>query len=97
MLNLSFRTPRNRLIPFITSLPPSAELLPLIQTIDPDYIFEFWSRDLAAMMSWIKVNFEPLAHNDSSDTYPENSFSTRRVAQTLGRLQLHGIRHDNSV
>ncbi|KAE9393514.1 hypothetical protein BT96DRAFT_1022991 [Gymnopus androsaceus JB14] len=49
-------SPLYRLIPFITSLPPSAELLPLIQAMNPDYIFRL--QELEMMIPWMK-NIHP--------------------------------------
>ncbi|KAF7331141.1 putative nwd2 protein [Mycena sanguinolenta] len=48
------RCPQN-FIPFITSLPPSAELCPLIACLDLDYIFAQESRNLESMLCWLKM------------------------------------------
>ncbi|KAE9385606.1 hypothetical protein BT96DRAFT_575067 [Gymnopus androsaceus JB14] len=46
------KSPKGDLILFITSLPPSAELLPLIQAMNPDYIFEL--QELEMMIPWLE-------------------------------------------
>ncbi|KAF9077700.1 hypothetical protein BDP27DRAFT_1441740 [Rhodocollybia butyracea] len=51
---LNSRSLPGRPIPFITSLPPSAELLPLIRNVNPDYITEFWPEPLEKMLTWMK-------------------------------------------
>jgi hypothetical protein len=51
-----------RLIPFIVSLPPSAELRPLLGLMNPDYIFRLeYEPNLRPMISWLKVSFGPFA------------------------------------
>ncbi|KAJ7907995.1 hypothetical protein B0H13DRAFT_1617931, partial [Mycena leptocephala] len=57
MTYICSRSPLQALVPFITSLPPTAKLLSVIPTLNPDYIFEFSQRDREAMLSWIKVSF----------------------------------------
>ncbi|KAE9391294.1 hypothetical protein BT96DRAFT_311649 [Gymnopus androsaceus JB14] len=68
------RSSENLLIPFITSLPPSVELLPLIQAMNPDYIFEL--EKLEMLIPWMEVSFIPFSVHDDSDMHLENSSST---------------------
>ncbi|KAF8145723.1 hypothetical protein K438DRAFT_540991 [Mycena galopus ATCC 62051] len=42
------------LIPFLISLPPSTELLALIQVMNPDYIFG-WNRAVDSLLPWLKA------------------------------------------
>ncbi|KAJ7804867.1 hypothetical protein B0H14DRAFT_1610536 [Mycena olivaceomarginata] len=48
------QSPRWGLIPFITSLPPSADLLSLIQLMNPDYVLEICEDAGCHMLSWLK-------------------------------------------
>ncbi|KAF7372807.1 NACHT domain-containing protein [Mycena sanguinolenta] len=48
------RRPRQHLIPFLTSLPPSIELCLLIARMEPDHIFTLDSADFEDMLSWLK-------------------------------------------
>ncbi|KAF9077754.1 hypothetical protein BDP27DRAFT_488461 [Rhodocollybia butyracea] len=52
------RFPRHQLAPFITSLPPSAELLPLIHSMNPDYITQFSPESFEKLLIWMR-NIDP--------------------------------------
>ncbi|KAJ6489995.1 hypothetical protein C8R45DRAFT_201312 [Mycena sanguinolenta] len=49
------RHPHFQLIPFLTSLPPSAELWPQIAHLEPDSIFALDSDNFGTMLSWLKM------------------------------------------
>ncbi|KAF7372811.1 NACHT domain-containing protein [Mycena sanguinolenta] len=48
------RHPQEHLIPFITSLPPSIELCPLIACMEPARIFALTNANFKDMLSWLK-------------------------------------------
>ncbi|KAJ7289587.1 hypothetical protein C8J57DRAFT_1278071 [Mycena rebaudengoi] len=48
------RSLRRGFTPFVISLPPSAELLPLIHNINPNYLFSWGVRYIQEVLSWIK-------------------------------------------
>ncbi|KAF7372805.1 NACHT domain-containing protein [Mycena sanguinolenta] len=48
------RRPGNHLISFLTSLPPSIELCPLIACMEPDHIFVLKNDNFKGMLSWLK-------------------------------------------
>jgi hypothetical protein len=64
ILHQSERFLKDYLMPFIQSLPPSAEvaeLLPLIGTIDPECIFAFCVNNVPrSMLAWLKVSSRTL-------------------------------------
>ncbi|KAJ6448163.1 hypothetical protein C8R45DRAFT_1115483 [Mycena sanguinolenta] len=47
-------SPRNNLIPFLISLPPSPELCPLIASMDFDCTFSLKNDQFGGMLSWLK-------------------------------------------
>ncbi|KAJ6471482.1 hypothetical protein C8R45DRAFT_1014507 [Mycena sanguinolenta] len=49
------RRPQRHLIPFLTALPPSVELCPLIARIEPDHFFAQDSDNFEPMLSWLKT------------------------------------------
>jgi hypothetical protein len=53
------RSPQGGLIPFITSLPPYAELFSLIQLMNPDYIFAMYPK-IGPVLSWLNVSLDLL-------------------------------------
>ncbi|KAF7328448.1 putative nwd2 protein [Mycena sanguinolenta] len=48
------RRPQRHLIPFLTALPPSVELCPLIERMEPDHFFAQDSDNFEPMLSWLK-------------------------------------------
>ncbi|KAJ6490081.1 hypothetical protein C8R45DRAFT_1097041 [Mycena sanguinolenta] len=82
------RSTRYHLIPFLTSLPPSPELCPLIASMDPDFIFAFSEYQFGDMLSWLKVSFD-ISNTPSADTHSENTQCAARLDRTVGGLCLH--------
>ncbi|KAJ6489990.1 hypothetical protein C8R45DRAFT_201243 [Mycena sanguinolenta] len=80
------RSPRNHLISFIVSWPPSVQLCPHIARMNPDYIFDL--SGLERMVTWLKVRFDAF-DKISSDPQSEITLCSGRLGRTMGGLCIY--------
>ncbi|KAF8208094.1 hypothetical protein K438DRAFT_1754837 [Mycena galopus ATCC 62051] len=82
-----FSSPGEAMIPFVISLPPSPELLSLIQRMHPNYIFELAETSVGHMLSWLKAI--PSAPQDLINLWEDYAYMSAFLDTVAARFWSH--------